>query len=105
MEGCCVCRWGAGRHCRGGRREEALLGARGGQHARGEAAGRAAWRPRGHGDETGRGSDGRRPVGILGLARSGAAGNVGHAAGELFSAAAGERGGKRESRVRNRGLT
>ena len=38
MEGCCVCRWGAGRHCRGGRREEALLGARGGRHARGEAA-------------------------------------------------------------------
>jgi len=67
----------------------------------------AAWRPCGRGDETwrGRGLDGRRPVGILGLARSGAAGNVGHAAGELFSAAAGERGGKRESRVRNRGLT
>ena len=65
----------------------------------------AAWRPCGRGDETGHGSDGRRPVGILGLARSGAAGNVGHAAGELFSAAAGERGGKRESRVRNRGLT
>ena len=67
----------------------------------------AAWRPRGRGDETwrGRGLDGRRPVGILGLERSGMAGIVGHTAGELYSAVAGDRGGKRESRERNRGLT
>ena len=46
----------------------------------------AAWRPRGRGDETWRGRDGRRPVGILSLERSGMAGIVGHVAGELYSA-------------------
>jgi hypothetical protein len=66
-----------------------------------------AWHPCGRGDETGRGRglDGRWPVGVLGLARSGMAGIVGHAAGELCSAVEGDRGGKRESRERNRGLT